>query len=343
VCLFLFFFSAFILGRVVERQRVSFASEFLVWAGAFWLAAMLYFVLICALLDLARLANYFAHFFPAAVTADYARAKAVTLIASIAAVALLVAAGHANTYFLRTRTLDLNVPKKVTGPKTLNIVMASDIHLGSIIGASRLERIVAAINALRPDLIVLDGDIVDEDLTSVVKENVGEALKDLRAPLGVIAVTGNHEYIGGIGPAVAYLASHNVRLVRDDVLTVRGDVQIVGREDYSMARFAGTPRKPLSELMALVNARLPVILLDHEPHNLAEGASLGADVELCGHTHDGQLWPWNLLVFAFYDMSYGYRRVGNMHAYVSSGAGTWGPPVRVGTHPEIVRIVLHFE
>ena len=339
VVVFLFFFSAFILGRVIERGRISLASEALIWVGAFWLAAMLYFVLVCAALDLARLVNHFIPFFPKAVTADYGRAKVITFVVSIAAVALLVLGGHINTLFIRTRTLNLDIPKGVSGPKTLNIVLASDIHLGSIVGASRLRSIVDRINSLHPDLVILDGDVVDEDLTSVIGRNVGDALSDIRAPLGVIAVTGNHEYFGGIVPAVKYLTTHNVRLLRDEVMTIRDDVYIVGRED---THHSGTARKPLSELMARVDKRFPVIVLDHQPRNLAEAASLGADVELCGHTHNGQLWPWNLLVLSFYDVKYGYRRVGNMHVYVTSGAGTWGPPVRIGTHPEVVDIILHF-
>jgi hypothetical protein len=340
--LFAFFLSAFLLGRYLEHSGPSSLSAFLIWVGSFWLAAMLYFVLVCIVIDFARLANHFVPFFPSAVTADPRRARTVALGISVLLVALIVLGGHVNALLLRTRTLRLDIPKAVPGPKTLNIVFASDIHLGSIVGASRLRTIVDRINALSPDVVILGGDIVDEDLTDVLKMNVGEALKDLRAPLGVYAVTGNHEYIGGIGPAVEYLTSHNVRMLRDEVIRIRGDVYLVGREDSSAPRHTGVERTPLADLMAGVDKRLPVIVLDHQPRNLEEAASLGADLEICGHTHNGQLWPWNLLVHAFYDLNYGYTRVGSMDVYVSSGAGTWGPPVRVGTHAEIVNVILTF-
>jgi uncharacterized protein len=340
---FLFVSSSFVAGRFIERDWVSPLSTFLIWTGAFWLAAMLYFFLICLFVDFARMANFAVPFFPQLVTSDYPRAGAVSLVVSIALVALLLIGGHINSRFLRVRTVRIDVPKEVPGRKTLSIVMASDIHLGSIVGPRRLHEIVEQIDALNGDLVVLPGDIVDEDLSALISKDVGKTLKDLHAPLGVIAVTGNHEYIGGIAPAVKYLTEHNVRLLRDEVVRLPGDIYVVGREDRSMRSFTGVARKSLAALMAEVDTSHPVILLDHQPSNLAEGADAGADIELCGHTHNGQLWPWTYATRAVYDLNYGYAKVGNMHVYVSSGAGTWGPPVRIGTSAEIVNVVVTFK
>lgn len=342
VLVFAFFLSAFLLGRFLERYGPSALTEFLIWTGAFWLAAMLYFVLVCALVDLARLANWLVPFFPSWITADPVRARIGVLAGAVALVAAIVIGGHINSRILRTRTLDLEIPRKVSGARTLRIAFASDIHLGSIVGASRLRAIVDKLNALKPDVIILGGDIVDEDLTDVLKMNVGEALRDLRAPLGVYAVTGNHEYIGGIGPAVAYLTSHNVRLLRDETARLPEGAYLVGREDVSAPRLGGPGRKPLADLLRDLDMKSPVVVIDHQPRDLAEAAGLGVDVLLCGHTHNGQIWPWNQLVRAFYELNYGCARVGSMQVYVSSGAGTWGPPVRVGTHPEIVDVTLTF-
>jgi len=339
---FVFLFLSFIAGRLVEREWFSDFSEVLVWTGSFWVGAMLYFFLICVLIDILRIANYLLPFFPNALTANPSRAATATLVVAVSAVALLLAGGHVNSRIIRVRTVDIEIPKKVSGSKTLNIAMAADIHLGTIIGKSRVESIVAKLNSLNPDLIILDGDVVDEDLGPILMADIGNTLRGLHAPLGVIAVTGNHEYIGGIDLAAKYLTDHNIRLLRDEVLKIRDDIYIVGREDRSRSSFNGGPRKPLAELMAQVDTTKPVILLDHQPRGLDEGASMGADLELCGHTHRGQIWPWSLATKAVYDVNYGYARVGAMQAYVTSGAGTWGPPARIGTSPEIVRIVVHF-
>ena len=132
---------------------------------------------------------------------------------------LLLAAGHVNARIPRVQTLHLTIPKKVQGLETLNVVAASDIHLGSMIGKKRLDAMVARINALNPDLVLLPGDIVDEDLAPVIKHNLGDTLRNLSSRWGVFAVTGNHEYIGGVEEAYAYLSEHGVTVLREPGLS----------------------------------------------------------------------------------------------------------------------------
>jgi hypothetical protein len=222
------------------------------------------------------------------------------------------------------------------------MVVASDIHLGTIIGRKRFDRIVSRINELNPDMILLPGDIVDEDLTPVINQNLGESLKNLKSKFGVFAVTGNHEYIGGVEKACRYLADHGVEVLRDSAVKVNDCVYVVGREDRSIDRFTGKPRMPLSELMARVDKEYPVLLMDHQPFHLEEGANNGVDLQLSGHTHHGQLWPGNLISEKVYELSWGYKRKNGTQVYVSCGVGTWGPPVRLGNRPEIVNIHLRF-
>ena len=121
------------------------------------------------------------------------------------------------------------------------------------------------INSLEPDIIILDGDIVDEDLAPVIQQNLGDSLKALKAKLGVWAITGNHEYIGGVVPAVKYLTEHNIQFIRDSAILVDSRFWLVGREDRDKQRFTGQPRKPLEELMKEVDLSYPVIVLDHQP------------------------------------------------------------------------------
>jgi len=341
--LFLFFSLAFIAGRILERFYLSLVSDIFVWIGSFWLAAMLYFFLIIIILDLSRLVNHFVTVYPSFVTFDYARAKQTTLLFSIALVAVIILLGHINALSPRIRTFDLTLPKNAGAKAGLNIVAASDIHLGTIIGRSRLDRLVKSINELKPDIVLLPGDIVDEDLGPVIRENLGEALRNIEAPLGVYACTGNHEYIGGVEPACRYLVEHGIRVLRDSAVCIENSFYILGREDREISGFARKKRKTLEELMLGVNQNLPVILLDHQPFQLARAAANGIDLQISGHTHHGQLWPLNFITNAIYELSWGYKKIENTHFYISCGFGSWGPPVRVGNRPEIMNFRLIFD
>ena len=115
---------------------------------------------------------------------------------------------------------------------------------------------------------------------------------------------------------------------------------MVGREDRAIRQFSGKTRRPLEELLRGVDRSGPVVLLDHQPFGLEESEAGGVDIQLSGHTHHGQLWPFNLITRAIYEVSWGYARKGSTHIYVSSGVGTWGPPVRTSCRPEIVSLTL---
>jgi predicted MPP superfamily phosphohydrolase len=196
------------------------------------------------------------------------------------------------------------------------------------------------INSLDPDIVFLPGDVFDEDIGPVIKENLGEILRTIRSRFGVFAVTGNHEYIGGEEAACQYLSDHGIVVLRDSFVRVNDVCYVIGREDISIRQFAGKQRKSLSELLKDVDRRLAIILLDHQPFRLEEAEQSGVDLQLSGHTHHGQLWPFNYISKRIFEVSWGYKKKGSTHIYVSCGVGTWGPPVRVGNTPEIVNIKI---
>ncbi|MDW7682284.1 MAG: metallophosphoesterase, partial [bacterium] len=167
-------------------------------------------------------------------------------------------------------------------------------------------------------------------------------LSTIQSKYGVFAVTGNHEYIGGVDAATDYLQNYGVSVLRDSVVKIVDSIYLIGREDRSIRRFSGKARTSLDSLMQGVDRNYPCFLLDHQPFELSEAARNGIDLQICGHTHHGQLWPLNLITRMLYEKSWGYLKRGDTHYYISSGAGTWGPPVRIGNHPEIVEIVVHF-
>jgi len=343
IFLFLLVAASFIAGRFLERAYLSWFSDVLVWVGSFWLGAMLYFFLLILFLDIIRLANHFFPLYPKFILDNYAKTKEIIAFISIGVVSLIIVIGHINALAPRIRALDLDIPKSANGRKTLNIVSASDLHLGTIVGRRRLDAIADKILSLKPDIVIFPGDILDEDIAPVIRENIGESLKRIKAPLGVYAITGNHEYIGGVEAAAKYLTEHDIVMLRDSVVKIDDSFYLIGREDRSIASFARKGRKPLEELLASVDRNLPIILLDHQPFQLEQASSEGIDLQISGHTHNGQLWPLNYITDAIYEVSWGYKKKDNTHIYVSSGVGTWGPPVRTGNTPEIVNIRINFK
>jgi predicted MPP superfamily phosphohydrolase len=334
--------SSFILARVLERIAPSHVTGLVTWTGSFWLGFLLFFFLAVVLIDLIRVLDSWFHFIPLPWLSQHVNIRIVLFYTVVASAILFVAAGFLNARIPRIRELDLTICKPNATPGEFTVVMVSDIHLGTIIAARKANRLVERINSLHPDLVLFAGDIVDEDLAPVIRYNLGEALSRIRSRLGNFGVTGNHEYIGGAGAAIRYLEGHGIRMLRDSVVKVNGSFFLAGRDDRDKQRFTGKPRKDLEEVIAGIDTSYPVLLLDHQPFNLAKSAGSGIDLHLSGHTHHGQVWPFNYLTGLIYELSWGYKRTGNTHFYVSCGYGTWGPPIRIGNRPEIVKILLRF-
>lgn len=334
--------STFILARILERAYPSLLSGIITWIGSFWLGFMLFFFLSVVLIDLLRLLNSFLHFFPSWIYTDPLQTRLTTLFVVLGLASLLVAVSFVNARIPRVKELNLVISKPKAVPGDLVIVMASDIHLGTIIASRKANRLVKTINSLHPDLVLFAGDIVDEDLTPVIRNDLGGALSRIEAPFGVYGITGNHEYIGGVEAAVKYLEDHGIRMLRDTAVLIQNRFYLVGRDDRDKPRFTGKPRKDIEELLAAPDTEYPVILMDHQPFNLVRHSQLGIDLQLSGHTHDGQLWPLTYLIDAIYEVGWGYKKIGNTHFYVSSGFGTWGPPLRLGNRPEILKINVKF-
>lgn len=335
--------AAFVAGRVLERVMVNPVTTVLIWAGSFWLAIMIYLFLQMVLIDFIIMLNRWFAILPGFMTSHPDAIRHIIGIIVISFTFLLVVAGHINTWFPHVKTLDISIHKKAGERKLLKVAAFSDVHLGTLIEKRHLSKIVKKVNALSPDIILIPGDIIDEDIEPVIHSEVGTVLKNLTAPLGVYAVTGNHEYIGGVLKAKAYLASHNISLLNDTARLMDNSFYVIGREDMMKARFTNGERKPLSEIMQGLNRELPLILLDHQPFHLEQAQKNGIDLQLSGHTHHGQLWPFNYITRAIYSLSWGYLQKGNTHYYVSCGVGGWGPPVRTVSRPEILNLKLHFD
>lgn len=339
--IFIFLFLSYILARFLEKHDSTGIAHILSMVGSIWLAAMLYFFLAVLFLDLLRVLNHFFHFFPVMITGDWQKTKLITFIVTIVIVSVSLVAGYLNAQNPVLKELSINSSKPMEGYTSLRIVMASDIHLSQIFGLKNTEKLIATINELNPDIVLLPGDILDEDVTTVSKLGLGEPFRKLNPRLGIWASTGNHEYIGGAEEGVRYLESLGIKVLRDEYALIDNSFYLIGREDRDKPRFSGKPRKELSSIMSGIDKTKPLILMDHQPYNLEIAQQAGIDLQLSGHTHHGQLFPFNFITKMVYELSWGYLLKGNTHYYVSSGYGAWGPPVRIGNQPELVLITFH--
>lgn len=320
----------------------SWLSQKLTLAGAFWLAAMFYFILALALVDLVRALDRWLKFIPAGFKTNQAAAPGVGLLVLLLVIAV-IAYGYWNARHPRVTRYDLTIPKQAGTISTLHAVMVSDVHLGTIIHNGQLTEMVEMIQKLHPDLVLFAGDIIDENVAVVAEKQMAENFRRLKSKYGVYAVLGNHEYIGGHAEEIIrYLESAGVQVMRDRYVKVGNAFYVVGRDDWSGQRFTGKSRLNLDDLMQGIDQALPVILLDHQPVNLTEPAQNGVDLQLSGHTHRGQLFPNHWITRRIYEIDWGYLRKGNLQVIVSSGYGTWGPPIRTGNSPEIVDIHIKF-
>ncbi len=339
---FLFLSASYVIGRFTERVWISPVSSFFTFTGSFWLAFMIYFLMAVLIIDLARLVIYFLPTRPEFLVNNYTDIKKYMFLAVVAITGIIVLAGHINALTPRVKRLDIKIDKKAGFMKTLHIAAASDIHMGTLVGPRRTAKLVKMLNERNADMILFAGDIVDEDLAPVIRYDLGRSLLKLKAPLGIYAITGNHEYIGGAEAAVKYLEEHNIIMIRDTALKINESFYIAGRNDRDSKRFSAKERKDLNKVLESVDLSLPVIMMDHQPFNLQQVVDAGVDFQLSGHTHHGQLWPFNYITDAIYEVSWGYKQKNNSHFYVSSGFGGWGPPVRTGNRPEILDIYITF-
>jgi len=330
--------ASYFVGSFMKQSWAGAASMGFIWAGSFWLGALLYFVLFAILFDIIRLIHKITPIIPEKVHANYPRLKRHLLSAVVLFVALLLAAGHINARFPVVRNLSVSLPYAGKKPAEFSMLVISDIHMGPKMGVRQLNRIVELANRQNPEIILLAGDIIDEDIDFLKRLGLKEALSKLHAPYGVFGVMGNHEYISGGEDAYAFLTANGVKVLRDTTIRVKELFYLIGREDFQKRTFVGVGRKDLSELMKLTTDGFPVVVLDHQPVHPEAAAREGAHLMISGHTHHGQLWPLNFVTRAIYTLSFGHKVVEGMHLVVSNGIGTWGPPVRIGNRPEMVLI-----
>lgn len=335
--IFLFSALSYIFSKVVQRYLPTVIYEAIEIIGSFWFAFMLYFFLAVILLDIMRIVNWGFNILP--YFNNYSSVKLITLGVVTGIVIIIIIGGYINTRTIKISTLNIEIPAKNSSLKELNAVLISDIHLSSTNGDGLAEDIVKKINALHPDIVFVAGDLVDDKASVLREKEIGFSFREIKSPMGVYGITGNHEYINGVDSSVNYMKELKIIPLRDSSITINNGFVLIGREDRSRGL---KKRIPLKDLMESSEKNLPVILLDHTPFQLEEAMENGVDLQLSGHTHNGQMFPINLITSKIYELSQGYKTKGKTQYYVSSGVGTWGPPVRTGSRSEIVNLKIKF-
>ena len=335
---FILISAAFFVGMILERTASSAFSEWVVRIGTTWLPFLLYFLMAIIFIDIIRIFNYFFHFLPE-ITPSL---KQTVGIVTVVIVSLVVIAGHINAMIIRVKEIPLTIDKPVTGNPRMKVLMVSDIHLGALIGERHEKHLLKIIREQKPDLVLICGDLIDSELAPVLRKKLGKHIQEIKTPMGVYAVTGNHEYIGGINQSLDYLKSIHINVLVDSIITLPNGVQLIGRNDRAAGQ-GKNGQKPLAELFKGIDPAKPVIVMNHQPYNLSEASVLKTDLHLSGHTHHGQMWPFNYITQSMFELSWGYLKKDQTHFYVSSGFGTWGPAMRLGNRPEVVVFELTFE
>jgi len=329
----------FIFAKFLESRHSSLITDILNIMGGFWLAFMFYTFMFFVLSDIILLILRI----PGVVRPDNLQLfRKWSFFITIGLSSLFIIGGFINALIPVTREYNITINKSAGPVKNLKIAAVSDIHIGSLIRKRSLVKLSEIIHKMKPDLILLLGDIVDGEIGPVLRGDLLEHFTYPKSTDGLYAITGNHEFIGGAARTIPYIESKGIRLLKDEMVVLEGGIQLIGRIDRDSFRFYKKERMPLNELMKQADTTRPIILLDHQPFHLDEPAKYGVDLQLSGHTHNGQMWPLNYITARVYELSYGYLKKLNTNFIVSSGYGLWGTRVRSGSRSEVLQINIRF-
>ncbi|WP_236035103.1 metallophosphoesterase [Alkalihalobacterium elongatum] len=316
--------TSFITGRLFENVILYFV-------GSVWMAI---FYLLVLLLPLVQLSVWFLR--KTQVPKEHLDKWPGMVIVGL--VFLLVGYGMYNAYSPTVQTYDVRIMKENPTMEHLNIVMASDMHFGLLFGKDQAKKMVKNINKLEPDIVLLPGDIVDDQINQFINQGIDEILAEIVAPLGVYVSLGNHDkHDGPTDELIETLERGNLRVLYDEVILVNENILLVGRRDRRDAQ-----REEIADLTEGIDLTKTVILMDHQPYDLQIAEQQGIDLMLSGHTHLGQVFPGHLITQRIYENDWGHLQKGQIHSIVSSGFGFWGPPIRIGTRSELVQIEITF-
>lgn len=279
----------------------------------------------------------------------------ITLTAIIA----ISAYGFLHARQLYTTPYNIEIDKSCGNHKSLKIALVADLHLGYSIGIWHMQQMVDRINEMDVDLVVMAGDIFDNEFDAIrYPSELEKILSGIQSTYGVFASYGNHDLDEAILAGFTFQTGNaqnddsrmeqffqnaNITLLNDRAVLIDQSFYLIGRKDKSRSQKVEDGRKSPAQLVAGLDQEKPILVIDHQPKEYQELADSGVDLDLSGHTHDGQIFPGNILTSLMWENSHGYMKKDNMHTIVTSGLGVWGPNMRVATKSEVAIITLTFQ
>jgi len=334
---------SYVISRIGAKILPTKIHDLFTLIGSYWIGCIVYLLMLILVMDVivffSRILGFISKEGINAIR--FIIGKGVFII-----IVLIVILGYGTINAKRpiVNTYNIRINKVSDHLRSIHAILISDIHLGDIIDNQRLEDMVSKTNEREPEIVFIAGDIIDSDINPFITNKMGETFKKLNPPLGVYAVLGNHDYYGGrIEEVVSNLEKCGIRVLRDDYVNIENQFYVIGREDKALEMIRHKKRKGLGEIVEEIDKSLPLILLDHQPRNLNEAIEEGVDLQLSGHTHKGQFFPNHLITKRIFEIDYGVLKKKDFHVVVSSGYGTWGPPIRVMNQSEIVELFIHFK
>ena len=327
--------------------------------GNYFLGIFLYTLVIILLADFGRiLLKYVFH-------ASWIHSRtAFTVAGAICAllILLLSACGIFHAKYIKTTSYDVIINKTIPERTSMKVVLLADTHFGYNAGVLHARELVRKINKQKPDLVCIAGDIFDNEYDAIRNpEKLEKTLRGIKSTYGVYACWGSHdlneEILAGFtfkhkdgdlsdikDPRMKkFLKDSNIHILKDESVLINDQFYVIGRKDASLTEKIHETRKAPAQLTEKLDRDKPIIMIDHQPKELQELADAGVDLDLCGHTHDGQTFPGNFTIKLMWENPCGLLSKDNMTNITTSGAGVWGPAMRIGTDSEICSINIQLK
>ncbi len=325
---------SFFAARFLTNWQVNAFTHAVYWAACVWMGLLMYMFMFSVnahiLTGLLRIAGLWARI-ETAIGFSPAKALAfLVLAATLAVTSWGYRVAAAKPWVTNLDVVAKNLPAELDG---FTIAQISDLHLGVLVDGPQLNRIVDQINDIRPDLVVITGDLVDENAEHLLA--LADPLKRVNSRYGMVAVTGNHEYYAGVRKVIEHASDIGIRYLQNEKVVLPNGLILYGLNDPT-ARQMGYPSATVEQVVGPEAREATSVLLCHQPRHYNRIAQLGVTLTLSGHTHGGQLWPMAFITRRVFEHAEGVYNIGDSVFYVSRGLGTWGPPMRVGSPPELV-------
>lgn len=338
---------SFPIALLVDRILPLKYSFHLLWLSYLWLGVMMLLFFLLFSIDMIKIVIYIFQKLTMAgeEIANPERREFVSgLIASAASTIVLISSGigvknyYSNAVVKKFKVALKGLPEALKGFK---IVQISDLHLGQMMTKKTLEQVVDQVNSLKPDLIAITGDLADGSTAKLLNE--ANPLKNLKAEKGIYFVTGNHEYYSGVENWTFAIDKMGIKVLNNENIKIRREddyFYLAGVTDHEGKNFGREHASDFEKALSGLENGKKKILLAHQPIAVQKASEYGADLVLAGHTHGGQIWPFNYFVYLQQPYLKGFYDYNGTKLYVNQGTGCWGPPVRLGSKNEITQIIL---